>query len=501
MAAIPDFARKLGLVLKACNLSRGRLAQTIGIDKSVVSRWASGVQVPTDHNLSLLTEAIARHTVGFGRPDWDLSPASLAERLGLDPPAAVVPEAVAPAWKEPGLALPDRPSIAVLPFQNMSGDPEQGYFADGIAEDIIAALSRFRSLFVIARNSSFTYAGRGVDVRQVGRELGVRYVLEGSVRRSGGKVRFTAQLIDATTNGHVWTDQHDGSAEDLFELQDRITEAVVGVIEPTIRQAEIDRVRRKRPDHMGAYDHYLRALSTTNGFTPQAVDASLAAALQAIATDPSFAPAYIFAARAHIQRFVQGWADDDTANGAAALDFIERGLKVDRFDAWLLATAGHCFVMFARDVPKGIAYTDEAIAINPNLFEAYLHGAWVRLRAGDTRIALDHLKKALRLSPRDLRGYAIYHSLSLAHLIEGDLATARSWADRSVQHNPNYMSGWYAVAACAALAGQPAQAREAAARVLALNPRFSIRRWVSQPHEPVKFAPLIRGMRLAGIPE
>ena len=197
MAAAADFASKFSLVLKAFNLSRGRFAQVLGIDKSVVSRWASGVQAPTDHNLSLLTEAVARHKADFRRADWDLPLADIAVRLGVAPPApaAEVPAAAAGAAKEPRRTAPNKPSIAVLPFQNMSGDADQEYFADGITEDIITALSKWRSFLVIARNSSFTYKGRNVDLKQVGRELGVRYVLEGSVRKAGNRLRITAQLI------------------------------------------------------------------------------------------------------------------------------------------------------------------------------------------------------------------------------------------------------------------------------------------------------------------
>jgi TolB-like protein len=191
--AIADFALKFGLVLKTFNLSRGRLAQTVGIDKSVVSRWASGVQVPSDHNLSLLTEAVARHRPGFERRDWDLDAEGFANRLdALDAGAS-------------RLALPDKPSIAVLPFQNMSGDPEQEYFTDGITEDIIAELSRFHSLFVIARNSSFSYKGKSPNIQQVGRDLGVRYVLEGSIRKSSNRIRVIGQLVDTFTGNHLWT--------------------------------------------------------------------------------------------------------------------------------------------------------------------------------------------------------------------------------------------------------------------------------------------------------
>ena len=301
----------------------------------------------------------------------------------------------------PALALPDKPSIAVLPFQNMSGDPEQEYFADGMVEDIITALSRFKSLFVIARNSSFTYKGKAVDVRVVARELGVRYVLEGSIRRAGNRIRVTAQLIDSSSGNHVWADKYDGPIESLFELQDQITEAVVGVLEPAIQQAEIERTRRKRPENLNAYDHYLRSLALTNAFTREAAEEMLEGCLRAISLDPSFAPAYALAARAYVQRLIQGWIVDEPKEYAEVLDLVERGLRADRLDPFMLGTAGQCFAWFERDLSKGIAYIDEAISINPNFAHGFMQSGLVKIRMGEARIAIDHLERARRLSPRD----------------------------------------------------------------------------------------------------
>lgn len=495
MVAAPDFARKFGLVLKALNLSRGRLAQTVGIDKSVVSRWASGTQVPTDHNLSLLTEAIARYKPEFTRLDWELGDEAFAARLGIAPAAAEMPALA------PDLALPDRPSIAVLPFTNIGGDADQTYFADGIVEDIIGALSRFKSLFVIARNSSFGYRGRATDIKLVGRELGVRYVLEGSVRRAGHQLRCTAQLIDATTGGHVWADRYDGPLEDLFEVQDRITEAVAGILEPAIQQAEIERTRRKRPEHMGAYDFYLRSLALTDTFTRESVKAMLDSCLRAIELDPTFAPAYALAARTYIQRLSQGWIVDPKRENAEALDLVERGLAADRLDPLMLATAGHCFAWFAHDLAKGIAYIDSSIAITSNFVHALLPSGVVRVRAGESRTAIDHLDRARRLSPRDSRRYAIFHGLALAYQVDGDPVTGLLWARRAVQHNPNYLPAWAAVASCAGATGLVDEARAAAARILALDPRYSIGRLMKRYpiSAPEKFEPVFDGLRRAGI--
>jgi TolB-like protein len=401
-------------------------------------------------------------------------------------------------------ALPDKPSIAVLPFQNMSGDPEQEYFADGMAEDILTGLSRHRWLFVIARNSSFTYKGRAVDVRQVGRELGVRYVLEGSVRRAGSRVRFTAQLIDTATGNHVWGEKYDGEAEDLFDLQDRITEAVVGVLEPTIQLAEIERARRKRPENLGAYDYYLRALALTDAFTRDAVQAMRNNCLQAITLDPTFAPAYALAARTYIQTYIQGWVADEPRDRAEVLDLVERGLRADRLDPLMLGTAGQCFAWFAQDLAKGIAYIDEALSVNPNHAHAYMQSGLVRTRAGDTEVAIEHLNHAIRLSPRDSRGYAIFHALAMAHQVSGNLEMAHAWAHRAVQHNPNFLPGWVALASSAALLGKVAEAKAAAEALLGLDPQFSISRLIRRfPRLGMreKSEPFYEGLRRAGVPD
>ena len=291
--ATSDFAHKLGVVLKAINLSRGRLAQTVGVDKSVVSRWASGVQAPSDHNLSLLTEAVARHRPGFERRDWDRDAEGFANRLD--------------ALAADGSSL-ERPSIAVLPFENMSGDPEQEYFADGMVDDIITALSRSKQLFVIARNSSFTYKGKSPDVRQVGRELGVRYVLEGSVRKSGNRVRITGQLIDAATGGHIWADRFDGYLDDIFELQDQLASSVIGGISTPLLNEEMQRAKRK-VDNLQAYDYFLRGWAAARRRTEEGSTEGLALARKAIALDPDFALGHAALATFCNLRRSYGWQD------------------------------------------------------------------------------------------------------------------------------------------------------------------------------------------------
>jgi TolB-like protein len=276
--AIADFALKLGLVLKTFNLSRGRLAQTVGVDKSVVSRWASGVQVPSDHNLSLLTEAVAHRRPGFERLDWDLDAEGFATKLDVRDAGAS------------RLALPDKPSIAVLPFQNMSGDPEQEYFTDGITEDIITELSRFHSLFVIARNSSFSYKGKSPDIQQVGRDLGVRYVLEGSIRKSSNRIRVTGELVDTFTGNHLWAERYDRVLEDIFAVQEEVTQSIVAVIAPQIESTEQSKAARRRPDNLSAYEIGLLAWAHAwQGYAAAdrtLLDQAMREARDALAIDP-----------------------------------------------------------------------------------------------------------------------------------------------------------------------------------------------------------------------
>jgi TolB-like protein/class 3 adenylate cyclase len=442
---------------------------------------------------SLTLKNIERPVQAFG-VKWDATDWRISAPATVAPPTSSV---------DVPLALPDKSSIAVLPFHNMSGDPEQEYFADGMVDDIITALSRFKSLFVIARNSSFTYKGKPVDIRVVARELGVRYVLEGSIRRAGNRIRVTAQLIDSSSGSHVWADKYDGPIENMFELQDQITEAVVGVLEPAIQQAEIERTRRKRPENLNAYDYYLRSLALTNAFTRKAAQEMLEGCLHAIRLDPSFAPAYALAARAYVQRLTQGWIVDEPKEYAEVLDLVERGLRADRLDPFMLGTAGQCFAWFERDLSKGIAYIDEAISINPNFAHGFMQSGLVRTRVGETRIAIDHLERARRLSPRDSRNYAIFHGLAIAYHVDGNPETACDWARRSVQHNPNYLPGWISLASSAARTGREVEARMAAEHVLALQPAYTIQRWAQlyPNNAPEKFAPLQQGQRLAGLPE
>jgi TolB-like protein/Tfp pilus assembly protein PilF len=417
--------------------------------------------------------------------------------------ADAAPDAAHTAGPAPLAPPNDRPSLVVLPFQNMSGDPEQDYFADGMVEDITMALSRTRWLFVIARNSAFAYKASSVDVREVGRELGVRYVLQGSVRRSGGQIRIGCQLVEAESREQVWAERFDGDLADVFVLQDRLMEAVAGAIEPSLRIAEMTRARRKPVLSLDAYDLYLRAHALVDAFTRDAVTEMLALCEQAVELDPGLTRAWALGARAYIQLYVQGWRDRNDAERSRAMVWAERGLVTGPQDALMLAEAGQLFAWWGGQLDRGIALLDEAIAANPYLVEPLLKSGVVRTRAGQTALAKEHSLRALRLSPRDTRRYAIFEALAVAHLLERDLDEAHAWALRAVRHNPNYLAGWRSLAAIAGHLGRTEEARMGVDRIHAIWPTFSVSLY--RELFPVsacdKWEFVFDGLRRAGLPD
>jgi TolB-like protein/Tfp pilus assembly protein PilF len=333
----------------------------------------------------------------------------------------------------PSPPLPDKPSIAILPFENMSRDPDQDYFADGMVEEIITALSRMRWLFVIARNSSFTYKGRTVDVKQVGRELGVRYVLEGSVRKAGNRVRITGQLIDTSTGAHLWADRFDGALEDIFDLQDQVTASVVGAIAPKLEQAEIERARRKPTDNLDAYDFYLRGLAGIHQWTKEGNDEALSNLDRAIELDPGFAVAYGMAARCYSQRKANGWVKDRALEVAQAERLARRAAELGRDDAVALCTAGLVLGYVVGDLDDGAAFTGRALVLNPNLAWAWVFSAWVKVLLGEPEVAIERFAHAMRLSPQDPQIFNMHSGTSAAHLFAGRYAEALSWAETAVR--------------------------------------------------------------------
>jgi TolB-like protein len=413
-------------------------------------------------------------------------------------PDAPVPVAAAAA----ALDLPDKPSIAVLAFQNLSGDPEQEYFADGMVEDIITALSRIRWLFVIARNSSFTYKGRAVDVKQIGRELGVRYVLEGSVRKAANRVRITGQLIDALAGTHLWAERFEGSLDDIFELQDQVATSVVGAIAPQLERAEIERAKRKPTEHLGAYDYYLRGMADLHRGTREAIGEALLLFEKAIELDPEFASAYGTAAWCHFWRRVNGWMTDpkEAADGER---LARRAVELGRDDPVALARGGHALAHFTGDLDGGIAMHDRAVTLNPNLAAAWFLGGFLRVWHGEPVGAIERFGRAMRLSPRDPETYRMQAGMAAAHLFARRFDEASACAEEASRDLPDFLLVAAVAAASHTLAGRIEEGRKAMVHLRQLDPSLRIsnlRDWlpIQRAEDLATFAD---GLRRAGLPE
>jgi adenylate cyclase len=398
-----------------------------------------------------------------------------------------------PTETAPALALPDKPSIAVLPFKNMSGDPEQEYFADGMVEEIITALSRIRWLFVIARNSSFSYKGQSPDVKQVGRDLGVRYVLEGSVRKGGNRVRITAQLIDAATGTHLWADRFDGSLEDVFDLQDKIAISVAGVIEPALQTAETARSASVPTKDLTAYDLYLRALQNYISVTKETTHQQLDLLDQAIARDPLYGPALALAAVSTYQLDMNGWTDSDTAR-KQGLDYARRAIRTTTNDPFVLACAAATFGYFGEDIEASIALMDRALAANPSFAYGWLRSGILRNIAGQPDIAIEHTETSLRLNPRD-RVSAALSVIGSAYFFKREFDTAVAKLQASIQERPGFARAYQTLAACYAHMGRLDDAHEIVERLRALTPVVvpSVSHFRNPEHREL----LLSGLRLA----
>jgi len=363
----------------------------------------------------------------------------------------------------PALPLPDKPSIAVLPFANLSGDPEQEYFADGMVEEIITALSRIRWLFVIARNSSFTYKGQADDVKQVGRELGVRYVLEGSVRKAGGRVRITAQLIDATSGAHLWADRFDGSLEDIFDPQDKVASSVAGVIEPTLQAAETARSENRPTNDITAYDLYLRAYAMVLSSTRQSLEA-LFLLEQAIERDPRCGPALAWAAFCCLRLLRDGRSEDPAEDRLKGDDFARRALEVAGDDPGILANAALALAYFGEDIGAMVALVDRALALNPNFARGWYISGVLRNWAGQPDIAIEHLEASLRLSPRARVGNSLA-GIGAAHFLSRRFDEAVPKLLLAIQDSPSFTHPYRVLAACYAHMGRLDEAREIVERL------------------------------------
>jgi len=415
--------------------------------------------------------------------------------LGPKPTSAIQPP--------PALALPDRPSIAILPFQNMSGDPEQEYFADGIVEDIITALSRLRWLLVIARNSSFTYKGRVVDVRQVGRDLGVRYVLEGSVRKAASRVRITGQLIDTTTGAHLWANRFDGGLEEIFDLQDQVTASVVSAIAPKVEQAEIERAKRKPTESLDAYDYYLRGIARFYRGTRNALSDALELFQTAIALDPEFPAAYGMAAWCYMQRKNNGWMIDRVEETASAERLAWHAVRFGKDDPIALYTGGWVLAQVEGQLEAGAAMIARALTLDPNLAAAWHSSGWVRIYLGEPETAIEHIEHAMRLSPLDPLFFGMLNGMAAAHFLAGRYDKASSWAEKALRDHPNYLPALRMSAASNALAGRLAHAQKAMARMRQFDPGLRVTglKDVIPFRGPEDCARYVQGLRTAGLPD
>jgi TolB-like protein len=404
------------------------------------------------------------------------------------------------------LALPSEPSIAVLPFHNMSDDPEQQYFSDGITEDIISALTRIRWLFVIARNTSFTYKDKAIDVREVGRELGVRYLIEGSVRKAGDRVRITSQLIDVITGAHIWADHFDGALSDIFELQDQITASVIGAIEPKLRSAEIERARRKPTESVDAYDLFLRAAALNATRKKDDNKEALQLLYRAIEIDRRYAAAYALAGYCYLRQKVQGWVSLSEPAMAEGIRMARLAAENGQDDPEALWMAGVTLSFVAGDVEGGLALIERSLALNPNSANGLMASGLVRAWIGDTDTAIAHLERSRHLSPLDPIAYGTYLGFVNAHFVAGRYEEASAWCDKVLNEAPTYFPpALHLKMACCGLLGRLEEGRKWAERLLAVNPDASIstlQAWYQLfIKKPDVLEAFVAGLHKAGLPE
>ena len=401
------------------------------------------------------------------------------------------------------LPLPDKPSIAVLPFQNMSGDPEQEYFADGMVEEIITALSRDQQLFVIARNSSFTFKGRAIDIKQVARELGVRYVLEGSVRKSGNRIRITGQLIDAASGAHLWADRFDGALEDVFELQDQVAASVVGAIAPSVTQAEIERAKRKPTNSLDAYDYYLRGLAAFWQYTRDSNEQAVGLFERSVALDPQFAPALSALAGALDARKRWGWSTDPAADTSRAVAYAKSALSLGRQDPLVIARSSCVLMYCANEVELADSLLEEAIRLNPNGLMGWIRRGWTKVVLGEHQTAIDYFQRALRLSPRDPIIFTAHNGLAYAYFFLGSYQQGITCSAAALRHHPGNIGALRGAMACNALGGNIEAARKLWQQLALLSPsdRVSETRKRLGYRRDQDLMKLQEAYRLAGMPE
>jgi adenylate cyclase len=415
-------------------------------------------------------------------------------------PAALIEEP-SPASPQP-LPLPDKPSLAVLPFQNMTGDPEHDYFVDGTVEEITTAISRLRWVFVIARNSSFTYKGRAVDVKQVAQDLGVRYVLEGSVRKAGNRVRITAQLIDATSSAHIWVDRFDGVLDDIFEVQDQVASRVAGAIEPRLRLSEIERASRKPIRSLDAHDLYLRALDRFHNYSSESLREAIGLLKRALAVEPSYAPAAAMVGFCRVVQRGRGWDPLSEAEIEEGLHLARQALAAGKDDPDALWMGGWTIANLAGEHAAGATAVERALVLNPYSAYAWMASGYVSCYRNQPGPAIEAFQRAIRLSPLDPHSWDFAAGLAFAHLLAGRYEEAIEWAERSLRELPHFPPTIRTMVVCCAHVGRITEARAWLDRLLALQPGLTIAKIRASPaYSPELQSMRVEGFRKAGLPE
>jgi adenylate cyclase len=467
----------------------GGVVVSRAVREAVTGRLKVSLQALGELALKNIDRPIRAFRVEWAAEDWPAH--SVASE------AAASPMALAPA-----LTLPDKPSIAVLPFQNMSGDPEQEYFADGMVEDIITSLSRFRSIFVIARNASFTYKGRVIDLKSVGRDLGVRYVLQGSVRKSSKKVRIAGQLIDCETGAFLWAERFDGDLEDVFDLQDQVASSVAGAIAPRIDEAETKRAKQKPVGNLEAYDFYLRGMAKIYEYSTEGWREAFQLFKRTIELDPDFAPPYAMLMRRSWARTISGRVIDKEAEENEVRRLAARVAQVGKDDPFALCWAGFSLLHVCREQNQAEVLVDKALSLNQNLAACWQVSGIVRLSAGQPEVAIQHLTHALRLNPLGPDMPNIGTTMAAAYIQQGKYDDALHWTNRVLLQSPDNLLGLLAAAIANALAGDLDKARTIAARLVKVNPTWRVSTLQEMlPIHPSGMDKFVQALRLAGFPE
>jgi adenylate cyclase len=492
-----------------------RAVDGLHVPANVLHLWTAGIDVrvlPIAVGIAVIAIALFRRNAVRPAPSGNsllAGAVTQAERAGAADRGTAAPvEQVASAARPDVAPLPEMPSLAVLPFQNMSGDPEQEYFADGMAEELITGLSRVRWLYVIARNSSFAYKGKSPDIRQVGRELGARYVLEGSVRHGGNRLRITGQLIDATTGAHIWADRFDGDSAEIFDLQDRVTNSVVAAIEPKVRAAEIERAHRKPTVSLQAYDLFLRALPGLHSLDRAGIERAIALLERAIALDPGYARALALYARLQRLRSIVGGVDPSDPAVTGSVGHALLAVAKGRDDPEVLWMAAIVISFVGGDLPAGIALVDRSLALSPHSCDALAASGLIRSYMADHDTSIAHCERARQLNPTGEYLYNIYRARCVLAFGDADYESCCQWAERSLREMSDYTPTLRFHAASLGLLGRLQEARAVTARLLALCPEDTIARvrkyhvcYDRTPERSKILDALVEGLRLAGLPE